>query len=416
MHHSALACLLTYVAWHVRQILQDDPTPPKLKAASPEKIQRKEKEELRNTTPKKKKKKRRRRTEAEKLARSRLSSPELQTAAQHPPPPPNSKFPGATVPPPLPPGARGVPMPPPPPPPGLGAPPTAAPPVPVGTKGDMAVSATQPPPPPGGRGPLGAPPPPPLGAGAPGPPPPGPSAPRGPGPPGPPPGAPPAKLNIPQPSVKLRGVNWTKLAGRLVSGTVWEKLAWQDLYKEGAPRQIDLKMLETQFSLEDRGKQTSKVSQVDENSKQKMKQTTKVALLDPKIGNNCAIALAKFRIPNEQLALAIWTMDQVRHLFHRVPTESTRPWHVDCIVGRCVGALSSRRMYLMKRPWRQCCRLLRPRTRRYSWKNTKVRWSPLARRSNTTCQPYIFPDWHNAFGAGTLPSNSKLELSLCRLS
>lgn len=123
------------------------------------------------------------------------------------------------------------------------------------------------------------------------------------------------KLNIPQPSVKLRGVNWTKLAGRLVSGTVWEKLAWQDLYKEGASKQIDLKMLETQFSLEDRGKQTSKVSQVDDSSKQKMKQTTKVALLDPKIGNNCAIVLAKFRIPNEQLALAVWTMDQVRPAF-----------------------------------------------------------------------------------------------------
>ena len=126
------------------------------------------------------------------------------------------------------------------------------------------------------------------------------------------------KLNVPKPSVKVRGVNWTKLAGRLVSGTVWEKLAWQDLYGGGA-RKIDLKQLETLFSLEDRGKTNSKAGRGtggsgggDEasNKANKITASTKVTLLDAKIGNNCAIMLSKFRMANEQLAVAIWTMDQ----------------------------------------------------------------------------------------------------------
>lgn len=121
------------------------------------------------------------------------------------------------------------------------------------------------------------------------------------------------KLNIPKPKVKLRGVNWAKLAGRLVSGTVWEKLAWQDLYKDGVSKQIDLKQLESQFVLEDRSKASLRVKP-DGSPKKATKKAAKVALLDPKIGNNCAIVLSRFRIPNEQLALAIWEMDQVRHL------------------------------------------------------------------------------------------------------
>ena len=113
--------------------------------------------------------------------------------------------------------------------------------------------------------------------------------------------------------MKVRGVNWAKLAGRLVSGTVWETLQWQQLYKEGGSKQIDLRELETLFSLEERGKKALKGAVkglAGAGVVKKKLAATKVSLLDPKIGNNCAIMLSKFRLPNEELARAIWEMDQ----------------------------------------------------------------------------------------------------------
>ena len=102
---------------------------------------------------------------------------------------------------------------------------------------------------------------------------------------------------------------WAKLAGRMVSGTVWEQLAeeWQSLLKPG-PDRIDLEELERLFSLEERAKKSAAKAPA------KKKQTT-VSLLDPKVGNNCAIALSKFRMPNEDLCAAVWAMD------HRVLDE-----------------------------------------------------------------------------------------------
>ena len=297
----------------------DDPTPPTPKASSPKKAgSPKKAAETTKMWKLPKKKKRRRRTEAERRARAAKAAAAGQPAAEGggkppPPPPPGLKPMGAKPPPPPPPpGARGVA---PPPPPGLGAPPAGRPPVPGASPPPPGGPRGGAPPPPPPGGPRGGPPPPPGGPRG-GPPPPpgrGSPAPPGRGPPGPPAGGPTVTLNIPKPSVKVRGVNWAKLAGRLVSGTVWEALQWQQMYKEGGSKQIDLQELEALFSLEERGKKALKgaVKGLAGGGVVKKKiAATKVSLLDPKIGNNCAIMLSKFRLPNEELARAIWEMDQ----------------------------------------------------------------------------------------------------------
>ncbi|KAM8921694.1 disheveled-associated activator of morphogenesis 1 isoform 3-T3 [Pelodytes ibericus] len=187
--------------------------------------------------------------------------------------------------------------------------------------GPMSVPAgnLMPPPPP---------PPPPLAGGM-APPPPPPPPPGGPPrPPGPPPlggfPAPPGglfgpalkKKNIPQPTNPLKSFNWSKLPENKLDGTLWIDIDDAKVF-----RILDLDDIERTFSAYQRQqdffmnngiKQKETESNEDTlGSKTKVKE---LSVIDGRRAQNCNILLSRLKLSNEEIKLAILTMDEQEDL------------------------------------------------------------------------------------------------------
>ncbi|KAJ3386405.1 Dishevelled associated activator of morphogenesis 2 [Lobulomyces angularis] len=247
--------------------------------------------------------------------------PAISKIAPPPPPPPSHSDSNilSTLPPPVPaPAVNGGPLPPPPPP-GMGGPPP--PPPPPGKCG--------PPPPPAPPG-MGGPPPPPAPPGMGGPPPP-------PGPPLPP-GMGPAVIASPatfgfekqkvQPTVKMRQIQWTKIAPVNLNATIWKPLAEKG--KDGEERtrreKIDVKELESLFSVQPINKAVS-AGEVLSNKEVK-NEVKKVSLLDGKRSNNVSIMLGRIKIPFNKIREAIINLNEeiisesmVKQFLQQIPAE-----------------------------------------------------------------------------------------------
>jgi len=234
-------------------------------------------------------------------ARAQPLAPPPLPGGLMPPPIPGGLTPPPLAPPPLPGGMLPPPLAPPPLPGGLMPPPLAPPPIP----GGMA-----PPPLPGGGGP----PPPPLPPGAPPPPPP----PRPPGagppppPPGGPPGGPPGKAPPPliaaypkkasvKPNVPLRQLHWGRLPDMKVKGTIWEKEV------DDSKVWIDAPELESLFAIKAALKPATESKKGPEKPKLEL-----ANLLDPKIANNTAIALSRFKMSSAEMAAALTSGEEGR--------------------------------------------------------------------------------------------------------
>ncbi|XP_078116742.1 protein diaphanous homolog 1 isoform X3 [Sander vitreus] len=192
-----------------------------------------------------------------------------------PPPPPLPGMPGPPPPPPLP----GMPGPPPPPPlPGMGPPP---PPPPPGFPG-------MPPPPPG----PGMPPPPPFGMGGW-----GPAA-----PPSLPYGLQPKKEY--KPEVQLKRANWSKIGPEDLS----EKSFWIKA-KEGKFENNELfAKLTLAFSSQTKTKKEQDGG--DENKPAQKKKVKELKILDSKCSQNLSIFLGSFRLPYEEIKIAILEVNE----------------------------------------------------------------------------------------------------------
>ncbi|KAM8921692.1 disheveled-associated activator of morphogenesis 1 isoform 1-T1 [Pelodytes ibericus] len=199
--------------------------------------------------------------------------------------------------------------------------PGGPPPPPGAPGGPMSVPAgnLMPPPPP---------PPPPLAGGM-APPPPPPPPPGGPPrPPGPPPlggfPAPPGglfgpalkKKNIPQPTNPLKSFNWSKLPENKLDGTLWIDIDDAKVF-----RILDLDDIERTFSAYQRQqdffmnngiKQKETESNEDTlGSKTKVKE---LSVIDGRRAQNCNILLSRLKLSNEEIKLAILTMDEQEDL------------------------------------------------------------------------------------------------------
>lgn len=161
-----------------------------------------------------------------------------------------------------------------------------------------------PPPPPGGN--IGAPPPPP-------PPPPGSGPPPPPPPPGGPPGPPPppgaAKVNIPQlkppvpdikPSIKMKGLNWSKIPQMKVEQTVWGKFLAKPITENEL--QVNYKELENLFGAVV-PVSTKSAKAADEHATDKITEPkpNSISFIEPKKQQNLGILFAKFKISTEEL-------------------------------------------------------------------------------------------------------------------
>ncbi|XP_035858563.1 protein diaphanous homolog 1 isoform X2 [Sander lucioperca] len=194
-----------------------------------------------------------------------------------PPPPPLPGMPGPPPPPPLP----GMPGPPPPPPfPGMGPPP----PPPPGFPG-------MPPPPPG----PGMPPPPPFGMGGW-----GPAA-----PPSLPYGLQPKKEY--KPEVQLKRANWSKIGPEDLS----EKSFWTKA-KEGKFENNELfAKLTLAFSSQTKTTKAKKEQNGgDENKPAQKKKVKELKILDSKCSQNLSIFLGSFRLPYEEIKIAILEVNE----------------------------------------------------------------------------------------------------------
>ncbi|XP_045594801.2 inverted formin-2 isoform X1 [Procambarus clarkii] len=250
-----------------------------------------------------------------------------------PPPPPLPGLGGIPPPPPPPPVLGGIPPPPPPPPPVLGAIPVAPPPppgwggipapppLPGGPAPPPGWGGIPPPPPPPGWGGIPVPPPPP---GHPPPPPPLPPGCGGPPPPPPPPGfsgpppPPPAPglrnpllssmslpnystsraanafyNTLPKPRSKMKHLNWIKVNNNINNNSLWKSVN-KDLL-ETPPSSLNYGQIEELFCQVNKP-QATKVTK---------KQSTDVALLDPKKSLNVNIFLKQFKISHAEVASLI---------------------------------------------------------------------------------------------------------------
>jgi hypothetical protein len=226
-------------------------------------------------------------------------------ALRGPPPIPGARGARGALrgPPPMP-GARGA----------RGARPMRGPPPLPGARGARAMRG--PPPLPGARGarPLRGPPPMPGGGGAPRMPPRGGFG-RGPA------ALPslPAKKKI-KPKLKMKGFFWSKMKFNSESefkDTIWSKIDDENV-------DLDFGAFEGAF-----GKQTKKQS--SSPKPKKPSKPKKVSLVDPKRQQNCGIALARFRMPYEQIKRAIVDVDtqiinrdRVESLLKLLPTEDEK--------------------------------------------------------------------------------------------
>ncbi|KAM8921693.1 disheveled-associated activator of morphogenesis 1 isoform 2-T2 [Pelodytes ibericus] len=189
--------------------------------------------------------------------------------------------------------------------------PGGPPPPPGAPGGPMSVPAgnLMPPPPP---------PPPPLAGGM-APPPPPPPPPGGPPrPPGPPPlggfPAPPGglfgpalkKKNIPQPTNPLKSFNWSKLPENKLDGTLWIDIDDAKVF-----RILDLDDIERTFSAYQRQQKETESNEDTLGSKTKVKE---LSVIDGRRAQNCNILLSRLKLSNEEIKLAILTMDEQEDL------------------------------------------------------------------------------------------------------
>jgi dishevelled associated activator of morphogenesis len=194
-----------------------------------------------------------------------------------------------------------------------GAPPPPPPPMP----GMDGPGGPPPPPPPPGMDGFGAPPPPPPpgmdGFGAPPPPPP-----PGMGGPPPPPGMGMPAMDTrpklpnrrrPKAMTPLRGLNWVKLPDNVISKTIW-----MDLDDTKVANMVDLEELERLFNA---NPQTNQPDPAAVAAAAKLRENKEVTVIDPRRGQNVAIALKKIKMPPHDIIAAVLAADT-----KRLPAES----------------------------------------------------------------------------------------------
>ncbi|ELR17045.1 formin domain containing protein [Acanthamoeba castellanii str. Neff] len=118
-----------------------------------------------------------------------------------------------------------------------------------------------------------------------------------------------------KPSTKMKQLNWTKIPNNKVVSSYWK-----DVTEVGI--EIDSNEVELLFAAREDKKEI--MGPGDAGTKKK---ETNVTLLDPKRANNCAIALSRFKMSNEDIKQAILRLDEsklsaesVETLLNYIPT------------------------------------------------------------------------------------------------
>lgn len=109
-----------------------------------------------------------------------------------------------------------------------------------------------------------------------------------------------------EPRVPMRSLFWTKIPDRFINSTIWENLSDENV-------KLDVDQLEALFCKAPvkASKEEKKVEKGQERAKSTEKQKD-VTLLDSKIQQNVGIALAKYRMPSNEIRKAIIRMDETR--------------------------------------------------------------------------------------------------------
>ncbi|KAM9777941.1 disheveled-associated activator of morphogenesis 1 [Neosynchiropus ocellatus] len=143
-------------------------------------------------------------------------------------------------------------------------------------------------------------------------------------PPPPPPGAPPVSFNapvappppptgallgntrrknIPKPSNPLKSLNWSKLPENQIDGTVWSDIDDLKVFPV-----LDLEDFQKTFSAYQK---PQKDNEDDSNFAKKIKE---LSVIDGRRAQNCNILLSRLKLTNEEIRLAILTMDEQEDL------------------------------------------------------------------------------------------------------
>lgn len=109
--------------------------------------------------------------------------------------------------------------------------------------------------------------------------------------------------NIPRPANPLKSFNWSKLPENQIEGTIWKRIDDLKVFKV-----LDLEDFQKTFSAYQRPQQKETD---DEHTAKKAKE---LSLIDGRRAQNCNILLSRLKLTNEEIRLAIMTMDDLEDL------------------------------------------------------------------------------------------------------